>query len=621
MDIVGKLHNASILDRLGFQTDHFMTADEAAGGGWLELAQRNLMAHEFGTFVVALLRNRLRRNLFLLGSWPVRACLFASDSLPVRQSALNEFKDKHKRYLRLKATGNHHLQRFMKASMFETTPCIQLVAMLDGSDWELTDAIIQHAGQQSKRLVTSQICEDGFNRCKAAALKGINHEISNTRVFYTLLHKQVMDVVHDYKAPDIGCHAPPRGTSLPENVWKGPVWEAWADLKKVRGTSAPAWYAPGAHNFWEHVSHDVLMDFCEKEGCLNKVKDTWKCCLVQSMTLVVRHTTHKAWFFVLGQASSETVFGWPAQCHEHGEGGKIHFTLGSCSNIEEIPFLCVLDEESWEGYFFEWLAPASQVAQHNLSMSCVRAFPVWPQGEPKPILQVAASQAFFQLPRTSRTKVAKDICRLEVPKASSIFELIWMMVQGVLQSSDAETLAIAQLRCCHQRGQDACQKELYESNECEDLMEQYDKDDLKKARDKAIALEEEVASFKEAYRQKKDQVAPPGPAAKRAARGRPMKGAAASSTAHEFVPRPFPTDARSIEQQEAKLFLPPNSFIWRSWRIASWIGRYPPYGTHQATMLGTSCEGALKEVLKAVWMDWLKDHNLDTSACTVEGLF
>ena len=77
MDIVGKLHNASILDRLGFQTDHFMTADEAAGGGWLELAQRNLMAHEFGTFVVALLRNRLRRNLFLLGSWPVRACLFA----------------------------------------------------------------------------------------------------------------------------------------------------------------------------------------------------------------------------------------------------------------------------------------------------------------------------------------------------------------------------------------------------------------------------------------------------------------------------------------------------------------------------------------------------------------
>ena len=107
MDIVGKLHNAIILDRLGFQTDHFMTADEAAGGGWLELAQQNLMAHGFGTFVVALLRNRLQRNLFLLGGWPVRACLFASGSLPVRQSALNEFKDKHKRYLRLKATGNH----------------------------------------------------------------------------------------------------------------------------------------------------------------------------------------------------------------------------------------------------------------------------------------------------------------------------------------------------------------------------------------------------------------------------------------------------------------------------------------------------------------------------------
>ena len=105
--------------------------------------------------------------------------------------------------------------------MFETTPCIQLAAMLDGSGWELTDASTQHAGQQSKRLITSQICGDGFNRCKAAALKGINHEISNTRMFYTLLHKHVMDVVHDYKAPNVGCHAPPQRHIAPRECVEG----------------------------------------------------------------------------------------------------------------------------------------------------------------------------------------------------------------------------------------------------------------------------------------------------------------------------------------------------------------------------------------------------------------
>lgn len=92
--IVDRLQSATILDRLGFQTHNFMSAAEAADGGWLELAQQNLMAHEFGTFSLALLCNRLRRNLHLLGSWPVRACLLASGSPIVRESALNEFMDK-----------------------------------------------------------------------------------------------------------------------------------------------------------------------------------------------------------------------------------------------------------------------------------------------------------------------------------------------------------------------------------------------------------------------------------------------------------------------------------------------------------------------------------------------
>ena len=546
-----------------------------------------------------MLGTRLKRNLHLLRGWPLRACLLTCASQEVIDSALQELAAKHKRFTNTKAMlKNRTIKRLHEASMFQIVPCQQLVCMLETTGWQLTQPITEHCYKLSCRLVTSQICEGGFHRAKQAAKKGAAHQISDERVFHTLLKRRVIDVVHDYQTPDLSCLVPPRQGSLPSHAFKGLEQDVWPELSKVKGTKGPTWYHTGGNNFWDHVAHDSVLEFCELHDCMASIKHTWKCSLLQCCTLLVKHESHTRYYLVLGQASSECVFGWPATCHTLADGVQC-FSLAD--TVTEPGYLCIVEEAQWTGYFFEWLSPEAQLAHFKTELHGPRAFPLV-QGEPKPILDIAATRAFYDLPRTSLGKIASDLLKLDVPRWCSMFDLVWMMVKHVLETSDADTLAILQLRTFRQRGEAACRRELYESGECDDIMEEHDKEDLKKARDKAAIQDEEVEGFQAAYRQKQLKVCPPlaavkGLAAQRAKQPKAKAGSASGSADL----RPFPTDAGDVTHKEAKQWLPPGSYIWRAWRSSSWLTQYPPHSIHSRCMHTYGSRGALQQVLQAVW--------------------
>lgn len=167
------------------------------------------------TFGLALVTARLKRNLGFLGSWRLRSLLFLSEDGHERAGALQEVKDKYERYCRFRDNGSFLVKRRIRCSMFATTAAQQQVELLEKSGWVLDQEVSAYAMRKSLRFVTSQLCEDGFNRVKRAASVASDKQVGSERLFHTLIERQVTVTVHRYDPPDLSDCRLPGTTSCP----------------------------------------------------------------------------------------------------------------------------------------------------------------------------------------------------------------------------------------------------------------------------------------------------------------------------------------------------------------------------------------------------------------------
>lgn len=630
-DIARRLssQDPDLLERLGFQLTCSMSKEDIQDGGFLELSEADAKACEMALFGLSLLSARLKRNLGFYGSWPLRSCLFLRDDRGdggASAGAVAEIKEKHSRYLRMQADASPAAKRMAKASMFSTVAGQQYVCMFQASGWLLTDTIRQHAKDKAKRFITSQLCEDGFNRCKRTSGRAGNKDISSDTTFHTLLKTNVADVVHRYFAPDVSAITVPRGMALQDHLYQGLEKRTWDKLREVKGFGDPKWYSPGANNFWEHVVHDEMWAFAERENCKHLLKDMWKNSLLNSQCLVVRRVSRGAaqsaaghqWFFVLDQASPEGYFGWPAEATPT-DSGTICFAPGS--ETGQLHFLFVLDEKMWEGYFVDWLAPASQAALHGaLGGVPIRAYPVRP-GPPLPLLELAATRAFFQWPRTTLLHWSSHL-KVSVRKEASMFDIVWALLKHILpDTNDEDCVDICRLRTLPTREHNICAKELHESGECDEVLERDDREDLRKIREASVSAEGDLATFRAMYKDRKSAVRAAKPAAKANPASSSSRGVAQRGGRAPKPPRPFRLVGDEVDQKDAKQWLPPGAFLWRAWGTSCWIARLPPHGSHSRSWHEHGHGGALRLVLQCVWEDWLSDEGLGKDACVVKGLF
>lgn len=427
-EIAQRLVDIERYNMLGLDLGSELDSADISDGGVLELLEVDEKASEMMCFGLALLAARLKRNLGFLGSWPLRSCLWASASSDVRDAALQELKDKFDRYKRIRAQNIVACRRLLLSSMFGTTPLLQYTEWLDLTGWQLSPSLAAHAVANSKRLATSQLCEDGFNRCKRATASGANHLISNQRSYFTVLDKKVIDGVHRYRAPDVSACVVPRGASLPPRFFQGAQKETLEVFKQVKGFGDPKLYSPGANQFGEHVAHEEVLRIAEERGHLRRASESWKSCLLNSQGLVVKEKTATQWLFVLGQASSDAYFGWPADLQQVGSDGALCFSLGTTASSLHI--LVILDEADWEGFFCEWPSPASQKANFGVVGVPARAFPDR-TGLARPLLEVAASRPLFAWTRTSLIRWAAQL-KVELAPESDMFTIVSTLVKVVV---------------------------------------------------------------------------------------------------------------------------------------------------------------------------------------------
>lgn len=142
-------------------------------------------------------------------------------------------------------------------------------------------------------------------------------------------------------------------------------------------------------------------------------------------------------------------------------------------------------------------------------------------------------------------------------------------------------------------------------DEAVEVLEKRDEKLVDDAKAAAHHARDEAAAFRVAFRQKAEAVRA---AAKATGRSKPP-----SARQHKYP-------AGTIDQQEAKRFLPPGAYCWRGRADGVWWAHLEPFKRVARSWAAHGEAEALRLVLAAVWRQHLDVSGLPASACPWAGV-
>lgn len=151
-----------------------------------EVSRENELCQLLGTLVVELVAARIRRCLWFLRGWPGRLAMLSAGR-PEVEGGLQQLQE-HRQ--------PPELQAIQERSCFRTPnmkQILRLMEMLGGLTSEEALAFLERRG---RRLLGTQLIEDGFKRQRRAEQKQINGLGRAVRTFGILTSRRILGKVH-----------------------------------------------------------------------------------------------------------------------------------------------------------------------------------------------------------------------------------------------------------------------------------------------------------------------------------------------------------------------------------------------------------------------------------------
>ena len=202
------------------------------------------------------------------------------------------------------------------------------------------------------------------------------------------------------------------------------------------------------------------------------------------------------------------------------------------------------------GAVFEWKSWLWQVANMPAATQkklkpAVRA--IIKRADIKPVQTIMCENAFWSLPRSSVASFA-EYFKIPCDPGLSFVDLLWTTIKGTLKLPDDKVLEILHRRLCFSEFERESSAALFEVDEAWEVVDHMDMSKVKQAQKDAESSLSEHKEFRDKYRAKAREVhESKGHADKRR-----------KSDKNLVMP------THHISQAEAKRFIPPDSFVWRS---------------------------------------------------------
>ena len=319
--------------------------------------------------------------------------------------------------------------------------------MLQGAAWEITPHVLSHFSAVHSRMLSSIVCEDGFNRQKRSKKTGANKKGRVDRAFGALMKQRVLGEVHKYSEISLGA-APGRDVCLPREAYESASYKPTIPLGEIiTYQSTTEYYSPAAERHAVCYTDLEVIKYVQQHHLHSSVCNLWLGCLLDSRHQVLvrdkRNGSEASWNFALLHLPASGVLVWPAAAMPWpGRPGEFYFQPSTEIKDMSSYFFVALDAESVEAIHFIWRSP-SWMAKHcpgaepgdNVGMRAV------PTGPPDDLMRIAAREAFFQIKTATLVWIANYL-KVHLSQTTSLFRTLFELVQAVLGIDDQAALEI-----------------------------------------------------------------------------------------------------------------------------------------------------------------------------------
>ena len=201
------------------------------------------------------------------------------------------------------------------------------------------------------------------------------------------------------------------------------------------------------------------------------------------------------------------------------------------------------------------------------------------------------------------------ICSAMVNKVNHITEILEPTNERLMEIL---TKAMAEIEARKFRGENVFL-------DVEDLHLYLDRDDREafdKAQKKHKMAAKELHDFERRYREKRNELMPVEPVKVKKGKGKGGKGKGKRGQDEVKV-----LPEGEVLQRDVKQYTPPGASIWRGNTKGTWNGHFPPFRRISCPWKLIGCRKSCLEVLRRLWVQYLRSKGQTLADCTVQGMF
>lgn len=601
--ILAGLASTETLQSAGFIVDS-ASASACSDG---ELISENDYATTYGSMLVALLAQRIRRCLWLTQGWPwsMSAILKGHG----QERLLDRFIDDVRNFRELKNCSNKTkaAKDIEARHVFNKASNQQLImAMRDRQQPGFLKDFVGVIKQHSRVAIGTQIVEDSFGTAKnARVVRTSSRYRKPERAMSSVLRHHVLDKRHRWLPIEADAPMYAKTARLGKDSFQPKVDRRsieWAEVVSTSG--ATDWYSPKSENYSATTADLAMIKRALELGDANLMGNAWMgeiAGVSHNILLGVPSSEGVRWHHLLHHCDKSAVLAWPGVLSTiPGTGYNI---FSHCTEAKGAAVIPVLNLEGLSACTFDWKAWAWVRRQPGVS---ARTLPVrmyaWITTGPSDALQTVARQCFWSLGRTSIEKFA-GLRGAVIPEGSTLCEALIIAIQAILPGvSDDEVLQILQLRLCENDASSSLTEALLEVDDAAELLNRDDSQRLAQEAKSARSSRDAGAEFSKQYSAFHERVRP---AAKPRARPSGKKQ---------------PRLPASISHSEAKKHIPPGTSIWRGLTRGEWCGQCPPRKRIQCSWFLKGERGAMEDIIRRLWLQHLELRGRPLADCPYPGL-
>ena len=436
-------------------------------------------------------KNRARRVSYMFGYPHLMLLVLGTDdecrevTMDFRTDALC-FKN-----LKHEDSPNRLQQLYIQRSYFQTISCQQLLAGLEECHYNPGKKFKDHVDARFSTVTTSQGVEDLNNNMKNSKQNtpwGSRYRRPQTGLSIVLKDK-VLETKHKYSPMKQEAHPHAAEVLLRSDL--APLGEGSLPFKCVEeGGQTSPYFSPAAESVAQPLADARVLRQLIPVGLSRDLSKVW--------AGFVANSKHSIIFRLEGQCSK--IAGvpsvqWHIGFHSYKDSGclvwpverlcdaRCPFTYIKFMKVKRPVFLTLTNPDEIIAQSVVCKSWSWQKAQGaNVEMRPALRFVCL--DEPLPVLEVAAKAGFWSLPRNILDDIA-EFKKVKMQGCVKLFEVLKTLVKEILKCSDLQALEILEKRCSSTETNQVCYEQILACDEAEQCLEQEDRDELKKEKNKS----------------------------------------------------------------------------------------------------------------------------------------